>query len=392
MRQVAPGVWRVRKSVDGERRSATFYGESIEDVLGPAQEWWTGIVQLHGFGGASTLASLMHARIERRLRFGVIKATSACDYHADVRRYVEPSIGGMDPASVTPALLNRLYEGLLAHGGRDGAGLSAASVRRVHAGINGCYRELVAAGVCASNPAASATVPRVPAPNPSPLDDVEREVLGCALADILATSPGPGDRAGIRRRNTAFAAIVALNTCAREGEVCALRRMDVSDGQVAVTGSVPRGGRACRVDYLKRGRGGRVSVAQSFLDELQRHYEWQATYLPPRLLESPACLRLPIVCGEDGAFLHGKTISYEFRRICDEVGLADVVFHDLRHTAATMLLSSGAADLATVSRRLHHARTSTTADVYTAALPAGDAAAGEAMARVAGQMLGGAGE
>ena len=388
IRQARPGVWRVRKSLHGQRHCGTFYGETAQDVLPEARAWWTGLGQLHGFGGSTSLAGHLHARIDRQARFGRIGATTAYDYHADVTRYVEPSIGAMEPGDVTPADLNRLYDSLLDFGGRRGGGLSPSSVRRVHVIIHSCYRELVGAGICASNPAASATVPRLQPPNPRPLDEVERDILGSALRQILAGEPAPGDAPGIRRRNTALAATAALYTGAREGEICALRRMDASDGQVSVTGNVPRGGRACRVDYLKRGRGGRIAVAPGFFEELERHYAWQVTFLPATMLEHPRCLRLPIVCDSAGGFVHGQAISLEFRNICDELGLVDVVFHDLRHTAATLLLASGAADLATVSRRLHHARTSTTADIYTAALPAGDAAAAEGIARLVAPMLG----
>jgi integrase len=46
-------------------------------------------------------------------------------------------------------------------------------------------------------------------------------------------------------------------------------------------------------------------------------------------------------------------------------------FHDLRHLHATLLIGEGI-DIYTVSRRLGHARTSTTADIYCHPLKAND--------------------
>lgn len=55
-----------------------------------------------------------------------------------------------------------------------------------------------------------------------------------------------------------------------------------------------------------------------------------------------------------------------------------IPFHGLRHTSATLLISSNQ-DIATVSRRLGHAHTSVTLDIYTHALPKSDRNASEAL-------------
>jgi len=51
-----------------------------------------------------------------------------------------------------------------------------------------------------------------------------------------------------------------------------------------------------------------------------------------------------------------------------------VRLHDLRHTQASLLIEAGE-DIVTVSRRLGHARVSTTLDIYSHLMPGKDRAA-----------------
>ena len=52
-------------------------------------------------------------------------------------------------------------------------------------------------------------------------------------------------------------------------------------------------------------------------------------------------------------------VTHAFRRLCAELELSGIRFHDLRHFAATNLLSAGI-DVRTVSGRLGHANAATT--------------------------------
>ena len=57
-----------------------------------------------------------------------------------------------------------------------------------------------------------------------------------------------------------------------------------------------------------------------------------------------------------------------FKRLLKKAGLQDIRFHDLRHTAATLMLMNGI-PVIIVSRRLGHSKPSVTLDIYGHYLP-----------------------
>ena len=78
-------------------------------------------------------------------------------------------------------------------------------------------------------------------------------------------------------------------------------------------------------------------------------------------------------------------VTLAFRRVCDVLDVSGVRFHDLRHFAATNLLSAGI-DVRTVSGRLGHANASTTLGTYAHFVGAADRSA----AGVLGKLIGAA--
>ncbi|MBX4262753.1 tyrosine-type recombinase/integrase [Clostridium estertheticum] len=68
------------------------------------------------------------------------------------------------------------------------------------------------------------------------------------------------------------------------------------------------------------------------------------------------------------AIMHADTITDEHKEL---YLVRDVNFHGLRHTSATILISQNV-DVSTVSKRLGHARTSTTMDIYSHSLQRSD--------------------
>jgi len=69
-----------------------------------------------------------------------------------------------------------------------------------------------------------------------------------------------------------------------------------------------------------------------------------------------------------GGPIHPRNLLRDFKKLLCEAGLPEIRFHDLRHTAASLMLNHGIAPIV-VSQRLGHARTSITLDVYGHLMP-----------------------
>ena len=65
----------------------------------------------------------------------------------------------------------------------------------------------------------------------------------------------------------------------------------------------------------------------------------------------------------NGTPIHPRNLLRDYKKLIKAARLPPIRFHDLRHTAASILLNQGI-PIITVSRRLGHARASITLDVY----------------------------
>jgi integrase len=69
-----------------------------------------------------------------------------------------------------------------------------------------------------------------------------------------------------------------------------------------------------------------------------------------------------------GTPIHPRNLLRDFKKLLRYVGLPTIRFHDLRHTAASLMLNNNIPPIV-VSRRLGHARASITLDVYGHLIP-----------------------
>lgn len=83
---------------------------------------------------------------------------------------------------------------------------------------------------------------------------------------------------------------------------------------------------------------------------------------------------------QTGAPIHVSDLTKQFKTTLKRAGLPTIHFHDLRHTAATLQLASGAS-LVTVSKVLGHSSPAITATIYAYALDESKAGAIADLAR-----------
>ncbi len=165
--------------------------------------------------------------------------------------------------------------------------------------------------------------------------------------------------------------VLALTTGLRQGELLALRWRDVDlgDGSLRVVGTLYRLGKGSLTIGPPKTAGSRrqVTLPSLAVDALGRHKDNQSAQ---RLLCGDAWEDHGLVfTNEVGRPMDATNLRRRyFQPLLERAGLPRIRFHDLRHTAATLLLSQDVHPKI-VSERLGHSRVGITLDLYSHVTP-----------------------
>jgi len=137
--------------------------------------------------------------------------------------------------------------------------------------------------------------------------------------------------------------VVAVTTGMRQGELLARRwrHVDLDQGSLAVTGTLQAvsGGRLVRGEPKTARSRRQVRLTPTAVDTLGRQQVNQAA---SRLRAGDRWREGDwVFTGTLGVHLQANTVRAAWRRLCHRANLPPVRFHDLRHTAATLLLGRG---------------------------------------------------
>ncbi len=253
------------------------------------------------------------------------------------RLHIIPTLGKVKLEKLTAMQLDGLYRKKLQEG------LSARSVQIVHATAHKALNQAVRWRMVRENVAKHATPPKAIKHEMRPLTKDQSKML-------LSTA---------RKHQPKMYALYALSitTGARLGELLALQRGDVElkAGTLRISKTVHNG----RVTAPKTSAGRRtIRLSKTALDALEDHMEAHAgdMWLFPSPVKDMSIHR---------ATLHASYWKPLLRLARLPEGTR---FHDLRHTAASLLLGEGV-PIPVVSQLLGHADSSITLRVYAHALP-----------------------
>jgi len=269
-------------------------------------------------------------------------------YEQLVRLHAVPHIGKVALARLSPDHLQRLYANRLE------AGQSPASVVQLHAVLRRALNQATRWGLVARNVARLVTPPRIKRQEMATLSPEQaRAFLGAARGDRLEALY-----------------VLALSTGMRQGELLALRWRDVDleAGRLQVKATLQRTPEGFVFAEPKTARSRRqIALAGTAVEALRRHRVNQAE---ERLKLGAAWENDDLVfTNEAGQPLDGTRVSSgSFRRLLEEAGLPRIRFHDLRHTAATLMLGRGVHPKV-ASEMLGHAQVSITLDLYSHVSP-----------------------
>lgn len=272
----------------------------------------------------------------------VIRDSTYASYKGIVELHLVPGLGRIPLAKLTPAEVQSFLNAKLA------AGLSPRRVQYIHAVLR---RALVTAerwGLASRNVARLVDPPRVRHREITPLTPEQARRL-------IETSTEDRYRA---------IWITALGTGLRQGELLGLRwdDVDLKAGRLRVRHTLANVGGTLTLLEPKTDRSRRLVVLPRVVRvELRAHRTRQKE---DRLLAGSRWTDSGHVFATMlGRPHHAATITRAFQDALDRAKLPDVRFHDLRHSAATFLLSQGFT-LEDVKNLLGHSSIVLTSNTY----------------------------
>jgi integrase len=278
-----------------------------------------------------------------------------------------PAMGHLKLDQIKPMHLVQFYNNLKESGirldGKPGS-LSGQYIVHHHRLLRTMLQYAVKWQFLNTNPASQVDPPKVKRKQTNVYDEkqvqtlleaVEQEDLKYKMIIILAVSTGmrQGELLGLEWKhidldNSTIHVCQTSQYLAGKGIITKSPKNETSIRSVSVPGSIITLLRQYKVEQNK--------------DRLRIGDKWQET---DRLFTT-----------WDGRPMHPTTVSSWYPEFLRKHNLPKIRFHDLRHTAATLLISQNV-HMKTISSRLGHSNIQTTMDIYGHALKSADQAAAE---------------
>jgi integrase len=277
------------------------------------------------------------------IRIGTYKG-----YRRYLDKHILPALGHVPIQKLTPQHVQAFYTR------KQQEGLSAKSVNNIHGMLHKALDHAVRWGLVPRNVCDAVSLPKQARQEIQPLTQKQaRQLLiaarGHSLEGLLT---------------------LAVTTGMRAGELLALKWQDINfdTRSLHIRHSM---GYISGKGYLefepKTSKSRRKIVLPSFVCEaLKQHRTRQ---IEGRLKAGTRWRDHDLVfCNIYGDYLDPAHLRQRFHRLLKEANLPDIRFHDLRHSAATILLSMGV-PAKVVQEILGHSQISLTMDIYSHVLP-----------------------
>lgn len=311
-----------------------------------------------------TLGSYLARWLDEAARLK-LRPTTFQSYSLNARR-LTALLGRHRLDQLTPQLIQGAYAKLL----KDG--LAPRSIRQVHVVLHSSLRQAMRWGMIGRNAADGVIVPR---PQPREMSTLTAEELH-RLFEATAED----------RLRPLW--VLLASTGLREGEALGLHwtDIDLANGTLIVQRAMQRHGSAGHVLVdTKTARSRRTIHLSRLAVEVLRA---QKTFQREQRLAAGAAWRSDwddlVFSTRTGRPLDSSWLNLAFRKHLDKAGLKRVRIHDLRHTAATLLLTRGVHPKV-VQDMLGHSTVTLTLDTYSHVTPALHKEAAEHMDALLGE-------
>ncbi len=335
------GKYRAQISLpNGERTGKTF------PTKAEAEKWIRDQQQKldQGFdfqGSKITLAEYLPKWLQTRMID--LRPKTAHQYEQVIKNHILPNIGNIALKDLNLARIEKFYSDLIQ------SGVGTRIILICHNILHKSLEKAVRYGYVTHNPAHGAALPRYKHSEMQVLDQAQ-------VGYFLVTA-----------QSSAYCALyhLAIRTGLRQGELFGLKWSDLQwlTGTLHIQRQVQRvPGQGWSFAEPKTHAGRRtIVIGEGALQVLREHLVHQ-TELKEKV---GACwqendLIFPNTIGAPG---DPSNLRKDFRQTLSRAGLPMIRFHDLRHTAASLLLNHNATVIG-VSNMLGHSKPSITLDIY----------------------------
>jgi len=334
------GKWRVQISLGGRRIGHTSASR------GECNDWLRKMLDQIGQGMTFESRNLLlgdYLDEWIKAKKNAVRANTGVQYERLIARYIKPKIGSVKLKDLTLRVINRFYAEVVS----NGAGVS--HIRYCHRVLHAGLEEAVRAGMIARNPAHGATLPKSPYKEMQSLNEQQ-------VQQFLAAASGSRFKVLYQ---------LAVTTGMRYSELRGLSWADVDwmKGAISVRRQIrdiPKLGAAAGEPKTRSGIRmillGESSL--SVLREQRQRVELERSVAGANWKETDL-----IFPSKTGTPFVTITVHDDFAKVLQAANLPKIRFHDLRHTAASLMLNHGIPVLV-VSKILGHSNTAITLSTY----------------------------
>ena len=287
-----------------------------------------------------------------------VRPNTYIQYSQIVHQHIVPVLGKILLKDLRPDHVQKLYTVKLKNG------ISARTTQLIHAVIHRALNHALKQGLVARNVSDAVTRPKVPRKEMKTLDDYQVRQLLQAAEET--------------RMQTLF--WIAVSTGLRKGEILGLKWSDLdwNNGRLQIQRQVQRiKGVGLVLCEPKSASGRRVIIlGEKTLDRLRKHKEEQ--YRERNRAGDMWKENDLIFPSPNGTILDQSKVNKVYKKCLQKAGLPNLRFHDLRHSAATLMLQQGIHPKV-VQERLGHSDISLTLNIYSHVLPSMQEEAAEKM-------------
>jgi integrase len=272
-----------------------------------------------------------------------LRPKTSQQYEQLICKRINPVLGKMKLKELRPDRIDRYYAEMYQ------AGVGVRTIRYIHSILHRALERAVKYDIISRNPTHKAILPRKQQPEMSVLEESQVSAL------LIAAKTS--------RLEALFH--LAVTTGMRQGEILGLKWPDIEwkSGILHVRRQVQRVPALVYVFGEPKTRAGKrtIKLGPSTLQALRAHWERQQL---EKAAAGPSWQNNDLVFpSTHGTPLDQSNLLKEFKRILMLANLPHIRFHDLRHTAASLLINHGI-PVIVVSRILGHSKPSVTLDIY----------------------------